>query len=609
LVALSNSQFVFASPYDYFSPVDVGSNPQRNPPQTINNAEDKDPGVYSNDIDKSPITCSYENSVTETKNSPKGDIINGIVQWITIRVESLTQEKGSSTYTNDVFRSSHLQFSKDPIIKLNATDKEQKDSFKNFDTEGRNSSVRAQPYKYQLVNKGQYIEDAVLSLTKTKDIVALDEQIAWNCNGICQDLIDKDGKKPSGCTPITISEIGYYFYKNGRSTSYKIENNQAENIPFSSEVVQVFNNYSTYRPTFKSPVSSDCYETLYQTMPLIPRGTVNTKYVFYNNDHGTTVPTSAYRALPLAAALGSTQTSTTLNLVLPQKQNTPADSESICKEFKSASPVYDRPSPFNIWVFFENFIELLTGSKTYTRPIKTDVVLPENLVENINKDNKFLDNFIPSKNHKTENFNGINLSSTDQDASANVPDVGYKNSIETAYFSKIIIPKSWQTEGSAGNSFPTSAIEIPSYIGTVTPDGKISDAVLRWCDLIRTSVSDKNLNPALIASLIQLETIGTGNPSIMSPQGAVGLMQVMPSDGIAATLFPGTFKDRPTVAQLKVAEFNVKYGTNLLKGMMGPNHDYIKGLKSYGHQVPSDPYFYTRKVLSIYLSNQNACMQ
>jgi hypothetical protein len=59
------------------------------------------------------------------------------------------------------------------------------------------------------------------------------------------------------------------------------------------------------------------------------------------------------------------------------------------------------------------------------------------------------------------------------------------------------------------------------------------ESILRWCDQI-TKFSEKNdLDPDLIAALILQES--GGNPSAYSKSGAVGLMQVMPRDGLAAS--------------------------------------------------------------------------
>lgn len=80
--------------------------------------------------------------------------------------------------------------------------------------------------------------------------------------------------------------------------------------------------------------------------------------------------------------------------------------------------------------------------------------------------------------------------------------------------------------------------------------------VSRWAALIVKHARTNNLQPALVAGLIATES--GGNPDAVSPAGAVGLMQVMPSEQIAG---------RPTTAALKEPEFNIVYGCALLASM------------------------------------------
>ena len=57
--------------------------------------------------------------------------------------------------------------------------------------------------------------------------------------------------------------------------------------------------------------------------------------------------------------------------------------------------------------------------------------------------------------------------------------------------------------------------------------------ILPWCSLIETA-ADKYGMDALLIAAVMLQESG-GQPEVMSGSGAVGLMQVMPRDGIAAT--------------------------------------------------------------------------
>ena len=76
--------------------------------------------------------------------------------------------------------------------------------------------------------------------------------------------------------------------------------------------------------------------------------------------------------------------------------------------------------------------------------------------------------------------------------------------------------------------------------------------VRRWCELIEQYSKKHDLSPNLLAALIWQES--GGNPTAYSRSGAVGLMQVMPRDGIAKNFQCANgpcFAKRPTIAQLK----------------------------------------------------------
>lgn len=123
--------------------------------------------------------------------------------------------------------------------------------------------------------------------------------------------------------------------------------------------------------------------------------------------------------------------------------------------------------------------------------------------------------------------------------------------------------------------------------------------ILKWCELITQYANQHNLEPDLIAALILQES--GGNAQAYSHSGAVGLMQVMPRDGLAAEFICANgpcFKNRPTIKQLKDPEFNVSYGTRMLAGLVKRSGSLREALKSYG---PMDVgYSYSETVLALY---------
>jgi soluble lytic murein transglycosylase-like protein len=124
-------------------------------------------------------------------------------------------------------------------------------------------------------------------------------------------------------------------------------------------------------------------------------------------------------------------------------------------------------------------------------------------------------------------------------------------------------------------------------------------AVTKWCGEITKYAKQYRLPADLIAAMVWQES--GGNPSAYSGSGAVGLMQIMPRDGIAAGFMcsgGACFANRPTTAQLKDPEFNLKYGARMLAGLVKKHGSLREALKAYG---PMDSgYYYADKVLSIY---------
>jgi soluble lytic murein transglycosylase-like protein len=125
------------------------------------------------------------------------------------------------------------------------------------------------------------------------------------------------------------------------------------------------------------------------------------------------------------------------------------------------------------------------------------------------------------------------------------------------------------------------------------------DKILQWCQLITKYTTKYNLDPNLIAALILQES--GGNPQAYSSSGAVGLMQVMPNDGLAAGFMCPTgpcFAKRPGTQELQDPEFNIDYGTRMLASLVDKYGNIQDALKAYG---PGNVgYYYVNKVMAIY---------
>ncbi len=127
--------------------------------------------------------------------------------------------------------------------------------------------------------------------------------------------------------------------------------------------------------------------------------------------------------------------------------------------------------------------------------------------------------------------------------------------------------------------------------------------ILQWCSYIERYATENGLEPSFVAAIMVQES--GGNPVAMSHSGAVGLLQVMPSDGISAGFqCPNgpCFADRPTIEELKDPEFNVRFATKMLRGLINHYGSLRDGLKHYG---PSDVgYSYVDKIEAIYERNK-----
>lgn len=138
-----------------------------------------------------------------------------------------------------------------------------------------------------------------------------------------------------------------------------------------------------------------------------------------------------------------------------------------------------------------------------------------------------------------------------------------------------------------------TATEPPCEVSSKYPD-----TVFRWCALITKYGNEFGVDPDLVAALIFIES--NGRPNAISSSGAVGLMQVMPSDGAASRFMcvnGPCFAGRPSTKKLKDPEFNIMYGTRMLARLI-KKHGLRDGLKEYGPM--NYGYRYADLVLSKY---------
>ena len=112
------------------------------------------------------------------------------------------------------------------------------------------------------------------------------------------------------------------------------------------------------------------------------------------------------------------------------------------------------------------------------------------------------------------------------------------------------------------------------------------ESIRKWGDLICPEASKVSIDPDLMAAVMLQES--GGNPEAYSSSGAVGLLQVMPRDGIAANFYcvnGPCFANRPSMEELFDPAFNVSYGARMLAGLIQRHGSVREALRAYG---PSD---------------------
>jgi soluble lytic murein transglycosylase-like protein len=146
---------------------------------------------------------------------------------------------------------------------------------------------------------------------------------------------------------------------------------------------------------------------------------------------------------------------------------------------------------------------------------------------------------------------------------------------------------------------PSQAAESSQAQDTCQVSLSYPIGILQWCRIITEEAIQAELPPNLIAAVMLQES--GGDSSAYSISGAVGLMQVMPRDGIAAEfdcINGPCFASRPTIEELLEPGYNIEYGSQMLSGLVTRLGSFREALKAY---CPMDvDYSYADRVLSIY---------
>lgn len=146
---------------------------------------------------------------------------------------------------------------------------------------------------------------------------------------------------------------------------------------------------------------------------------------------------------------------------------------------------------------------------------------------------------------------------------------------------------------------------LPTFVPGNCVSSNYSESIRQWCDLIEKYAALYNVDPKLIASVMEMESGGDphagktitnvdGVDYHCSRDGAIGLLQVMPRDGLSGAKYGSMFASRPSVAELYDAEFNIEYGIKMLSGLIvkyGSPHEALfhYGPSGCGYECYADP--------------------
>jgi soluble lytic murein transglycosylase-like protein len=148
----------------------------------------------------------------------------------------------------------------------------------------------------------------------------------------------------------------------------------------------------------------------------------------------------------------------------------------------------------------------------------------------------------------------------------------------------------------SSNQPDLSVNKIDRQVNGISP--AFPAAIQNWKEEIEKQAKQAGVDANLIAAVILQES--GGDASAYSASGAVGLMQVMPQDGLAAGFFcdgQPCFQSRPRMLELYDPQFNIEFGVSMLKSLFNQYGNWRDALHSYG---PMDVgYEYADRVLSI----------
>lgn len=139
----------------------------------------------------------------------------------------------------------------------------------------------------------------------------------------------------------------------------------------------------------------------------------------------------------------------------------------------------------------------------------------------------------------------------------------------------------------------------PAQYVPLSSDWSIA-AVLNIAPKIDKAAYQTNLPADLLAALCLISS--NCSSSAISPDGAVGLLQIMPRDSRWVADYPElqkAFRERPSTEELKNPVFNLEYGGNMIK----------KLAQLYAEETPENSKYALQYAVSVFLDGQTELIQ
>lgn len=420
--------------------------------------------TYSNTLKDNTVECNSQavlrkswEPVTETVTATdsSGKIIQK-EEFVDYEARDLEATMDVKNLSNEYYRNFQSFFARGAI---KCTPEAAKKQFLGLNMDGSSSSLRAVPYQKILYYRSQFLKKVALSLNNSTplDTVVQDYQIAWSCQGTCQEMSEL---KPNSCRPVYLSELVYGLAD--KALYYDDPTLPATTFP--SDVLSAVSshyrcggNFGCYRDRSSgqpfSPLSQDTYELLFDQINFVPKGNADSKVTVTNYGGYDTLnqrplnpqPTTFHRTLPNAAAATS-QEAQSLAYVNPTEQKDLPNADLCANPKLNSSTSRDQPVNNLFTLFVKGLFRVVTAGNSYqhSESLPVATTYDEQVVDNTKVSEKAFSNMIPVQTLKQGGYIEQPFSSiTSANQNNPIPDPGYRANELYLKMRSLLRPSSW----------------------------------------------------------------------------------------------------------------------------------------------------------------------